>query len=310
MRHDTSVAALRAWLRSAGRSGRTVGLVPTMGSLHGGHMSLVEASLDRDDLTVVTIFVNPLQFSAHEDLEDYPRDLAGDLALCERAGAACVFAPSPAEMYPTLPQTTVTVEPLARMLEGSSRPTHFAGVATVVAKLFSIVGPCRAYFGIKDYQQLQVVRRMALDLCMPTEIVACATVRHDDGLALSSRNTYLSPAERAQAPVLRQALDRALAALDDGEREPAAVEAIMAAAVAAAPSARLDYAAAVQADTLTADAELHDEVRLLLAVRFGRARLIDNDGCELAPVRASRRPSLRAPLRTPRADVQSRSGGA
>ena len=281
MRHHTSPAETQAWLHEARAHDKTVGLVPTMGSLHRGHMSLVEASLADNDVTVVTIFVNPLQFGPGEDLAAYPRDLSSDLALCETAGADCVLAPSQAQMHPTPALTTVEVPALAGVLEGSSRPHHFAGVATVVAKLFSIAGPCRAYFGLKDYQQLLVVRRMAADLSMPVEVVACPTVRHDDGLALSSRNAYLSADERAQAPVLRRALDRGLAVLDGGERDPAAVEQAMAEVVASAPLARLDYAAAVQADTLRADGPLHDEMRLLLAARFGKARLIDNDGATL-----------------------------
>jgi len=300
MRRQTSIEATRAWLSSARAEGRSVGLVPTMGALHPGHLSLVEASIADNDITLVTIFVNPLQFAAGEDLADYPRDLSGDLAICEEAGVDCVMVPSEAEMYPTRHETTVSVEPLGRVLEGRFRPSHFAGVATVVAKLFGIVGPCRAYFGVKDYQQLLVVRRMAEDLAMPVSVVGCDTVRHPDGLALSSRNAYLSEAERDQAPVLRRALDQGLAALASGERDPAAVEAAMAAVVQGASSAQLDYAAAVQADTLTADGPLHGEVRLLLAVRFGRARLIDNDGAILAP--GSRQP--------PVPSVQSRPDGA
>jgi len=300
MRRQTSIEATRAWLSSARAEGRSVGLVPTMGALHPGHLSLVEASIADNDVTLVTIFVNPLQFAAGEDLADYPRDLSGDLAICEEAGVDCVMVPSEAEMYPTRHETTVSVEPLGRVLEGRFRPSHFAGVATVVAKLFGIVGPCRAYFGVKDYQQLLVVRRMAEDLAMPVSVVGCDTVRHPDGLALSSRNAYLSEAERDQAPVLRRALDQGLAALASGERDPAAVEAAMAAVVQGASSAQLDYAAAVQADTLTADGPLHGEVRLLLAVRFGRARLIDNDGAILAP--GSRQP--------PVPSVQSRPDGA
>jgi len=300
MRRQTSIEATRAWLSSARAEGRSVGLVPTMGALHPGHLSLVEASIADNDVTMVTIFVNPLQFAAGEDLADYPRDLSGDLAICEEAGVDCVMVPSEAEMYPTRHETTVSVEPLGRVLEGRFRPSHFAGVATVVAKLFGIVGPCRAYFGVKDYQQLLVVRRMAEDLAMPVSVVGCDTVRHPDGLALSSRNAYLSEAERDQAPVLRRALDQGLAALASGERDPAAVEAAMAAVVQGTSSAQLDYAAAVQADTLTADGPLHGEVRLLLAVRFGRARLIDNDGAILAP--GSRQP--------PVPSVQSRPDGA
>ncbi len=274
-----TIAEARAALDESRRHGRRVGLVPTMGSLHAGHASLMTVSVAANDFTMATIFVNPLQFAAGEDLDSYPRDLDRDLETCVAEGVDLVFAPSLEEMYPTPIETTVSVDSLARPLEGASRPTHFAGVATVVAKLFSIVGPCRAYFGAKDWQQVAVVRRMAQDLSMPIDVVACPTIREPDGLALSSRNVYLTPEEREEAIVLRRSLDRGLAAVAGGERDPQAVEGVMAAEVAAVSLGKLDYVAAVQADTLVADGPLHGEIRLLLAVRFGRARLIDNDGC-------------------------------
>lgn len=278
MRLVSTIAEARQLLDSARRGGGTVGLVPTMGSLHEGHASLMTLAAADNDFTVVTIFVNPLQFAAGEDLESYPRDLDRDLAICSAEGVDLVLAPSVDEMYPTPIETTVTVDHVARPLEGGSRPEHFAGVATVVAKLFSVTGACRAYFGAKDWQQVAVVRKMAQDLSMPVEVVSCPIVREHDGLAMSSRNVHLTAEERAQAPALRRALDSGLAALADGERDPAAVEAAMAAVIADVPLATLDYVAAVQADTLVADASLHDEVRLLLAVDFGSTRLIDNDG--------------------------------
>ncbi len=277
----TTIDEIRAALERDRAAGRSVGFVPTMGYLHAGHLSLVEASVAGNDVTVVSIFVNPLQFAEGEDLDAYPRDLAADSAECRAAGVDYVFAPSVEEMYPTPVDTTVTVASVAAPLEGAHRPTHFAGVATVVAKLFSIVGPCRAYFGAKDWQQVAVVTTMAADLSMPVEVVACPIVREPDGLAMSSRNVYLTPEERAQAPVLRRALDTGLEVLRAGERDPVVVEAAMREVLAAAPLAAPDYVAAVPADTLVADGPLHGDVRVLVAARFGRARLIDNDGLRL-----------------------------
>lgn len=277
----TTIAEVRARLEADRAAGRSVGFVPTMGSLHAGHLSLVAASVAANDVTVVSIFVNPLQFSEDEDLDAYPRDLATDAEGCRKAEADYVFAPSVEEMYPAAVDTTVAVGAVAAPLEGVHRPTHFAGVATVVAKLFSIVGPCRAYFGAKDWQQVAVVTRMAADLSMPVEVVACPIVREPDGLAMSSRNVYLTPEERAQAPVLRRALDAGVALLRSGERDPGAVEAEMRRVLAGAPLAAVDYVAAVPATSLVDDGPLHGEVRLLVAARFGRARLIDNDGVRL-----------------------------
>ena len=273
------IAELRAALDGERAAGRSVGLVPTMGYLHDGHVSLMQRAATETDVAVATIFVNPLQFGPSEDLSAYPRDLERDTKLAEQAGIQILFAPPLEEMYPEPVRTTVTVEGVSAGFEGASRPTHFAGVATVVAKLFSIAGACRAYFGEKDFQQLAVVRRMAADLSMPVEIVACPTVRDADGLALSSRNVYLSPAERAAAPVLYRALlDGRRAIEQDGERSPEAVAARMAAAVDAEPLATLDYAAAVEPGTLAVPATLSGEVRLLIAARLGPARLIDNLG--------------------------------
>lgn len=273
-----SIARVREVTDRARAAGRRVGFVPTMGYLHEGHASLVAAARAHDDLVIVSIFVNPLQFAPDEDLDAYPRDLDHDLAVCTREGADLVFVPPVEEMYPRPPRTTVTVAGVSEPLEGRSRPTHFAGVATVVAKLFAIVGGCRAYFGEKDWQQLRVVQTMAADLSLPVEVVGCPIVREPDGLALSSRNVYLDAEERAQAPVLYRALCRGAELVAEGETDPGRVEAAMAALVAEAPLATLDYVAAVQADSLTVDGPLHGEVRLLGAVRFGRARLIDNLG--------------------------------
>lgn len=280
MRTLHTIAELRAVLDDDRRAGRTVGFVPTMGYLHDGHVSLIDASVADNHRTVVSIFVNPLQFAPDEDLADYPRDLDSDIRRCTGAGADYVFAPAVAEMYPDPIDTVVTVPGVAAPLEGVHRPTHFAGVATVVAKLFSIMGPCRAYFGAKDWQQVAVVRRMVFDLSMPIEVVACPIVREADGLAMSSRNVYLTEEERAQAPALRRALTAGLDVIAAGERDPVVVEAAMRDVLAAdAPAGAVDYAAAVPAASLVADGPLTGDVRLLVAVKFSKARLIDNDGC-------------------------------
>jgi pantoate--beta-alanine ligase len=260
--------------------GRTVGFVPTMGYLHAGHRSLVEQSAAHRDITLVSIFVNPLQFGAGEDLDAYPRDLERDLALCRDAGASLVLTPSVDEMYPfgvpTL--TEVSVRGLSATMEGASRPTHFAGVATVVAKLFAIAGPCHAYFGEKDWQQLAVVRRMAADLSFPVEVVGCRTVRESDGLAMSSRNAYLTVAERAVAPTLYRALTAGVEAIEAGERRRAVVLATMQSVLATEPQFTLDYVEVADAATLEPVDPLAGNLRLLAAARLGRARLIDNEG--------------------------------
>ena len=278
MRTIATIADLRAELDGHRAAGRTVGFVPTMGYLHDGHASLMRAAGDLDDVVVASIFVNPLQFGAGEDLDAYPRDLARDTVLATEAGVDVLFTPSVEEMYPRPVLTTVSVAEVSERFEGATRPTHFAGVATVVAKLFAIVGPCRAYFGAKDWQQIAVVRRMAADLSFPVEVVACPTQRELDGLAMSSRNVYLTPEERAAAPVVYTALRAGVAAITAGERDPAAVRDLMADIIRAEPLAELDYAAVVDAESFTVPEPLDGNLRLLAAVRFGRARLIDNVG--------------------------------
>ena len=287
MRRIETVAELRTVLDAERAAGRRVGFVPTMGYLHEGHVSLMRAARADADVVVTSIFVNPLQFAAHEDLDDYPRDLERDASLAEDAGVDLLFVPSVAEMYPdpvpgALLATTVSVAGVSEHMEGASRPTHFAGVATVVAKLFSIVGPCRAYFGEKDFQQLAVVRRMVADLSIPVEVVGCETVREVDGLAMSSRNAYLSPEQRAAAPVVHRALRAGAAAVLAGERDPGAVRAAIVGVVAQEPLAELDYAEVVSASDLTVPSTIDPSdalgLRLLAAVRFGSTRLIDNLG--------------------------------
>ncbi len=274
-----TIAELREVHDDARHWGGQVGLVPTMGYLHAGHGSLMAAARSECDLVTTTIFVNPLQFAPTEDLAAYPRDLDRDLALAESMGVDVVFAPDVAEMYPEgRVLTSVSVGQIGDRFEGASRPGHFDGVATVVCKLFSIAGACRAYFGEKDFQQLLVVNRMAHDLSIPVTVVACPTVREPDGLAMSSRNVYLGPEDRVAAVVLKRALDAGADRLLGGERSPAAIEATMAATVAAEPRATLDYVAAVDALTLSSPQQLRGDVRLLIAARVGKARLIDNLG--------------------------------
>ena len=254
---------LRKEFDAARAAGRTVGLVPTMGALHEGHASLIRRSAAECDLTAVTVFVNPLQFGPSEDFAAYPRDLDSDVAAATTAGAEVLFAPPAEEMYPHgAPAVRVAVAG-EDVMEGVARPGHFDGVATVVAKLLNLAGPCRAYFGEKDWQQLRVVRRLVADLSFPVEVVACPIVRDTDGLALSSRNVRLSAEERRAATVLYRALRAGVAARMAGERNPETVRRIMADTVATEPLAALDYAEV-----------LPD--RLLVAARVGSVRLIDN----------------------------------
>jgi pantoate--beta-alanine ligase len=273
-----TIAEVRAMLDAERAAGHRVGFVPTMGYLHEGHASLIRRARAETEVVVVSIFVNPLQFGAGEDLDSYPRDLERDTALAEAEGANLLFTPSAAEMYPRPVLTTVSVAEVSAPLEGAFRTGHFDGVATVVAKLFAIVGPCAAFFGEKDFQQVAVVRRMVADLSIPVDVVACPTVREPDGLALSSRNAYLTADERAAAPVVHRALKAGAALVLAGERDPEAVRSLMAQIIEAEPLAELDYAEVVGADSFTVPEPLAGNLRLLAAVCFGRARLIDNVG--------------------------------
>ena len=277
----TTVSELRALLGEHRRAGDTVGFVPTMGYLHDGHASLMREAARSSDLVVVSVFVNPLQFGAAEDLDSYPRDLERDSELARESGVDVLFVPSLEEMYPRPVATTVAVDELSNVLDGAARPGHFAGVATVVAKLFNIVGPCNAYFGLKDFQQLAVIHRMVTDLSMPVTVVGCPTVRDRDGLALSSRNSYLTRDERAAAPVIHRALQAGAAALMAGEDDIDVVQKLMADIVNAEPLARLDYVTVVDADSLSVPERPAGNLRLLAAVGLGRARLIDNVGVTL-----------------------------
>ena len=258
------------------RQGYTIGVVPTMGALHEGHLSLIRAAARENDRVIVTIFVNPLQFGPKEDFARYPRNPDRDLRLCQAHGADIVFSPSVEALYPTTFQTFVSVGPLAEGWEGKSRPGHFRGVATVVAMLFHLTRPTKAYFGQKDYQQLLVVRRMVEDLCMAVEIRRVPTIREPDGLAMSSRNQYLSALERRQATVLYQALRLARQRILDGERKASPILRQMRRLIQTQPKARLDYAAIVDARTLIPQERLHGRVAVLLAAWMGKTRLIDN----------------------------------
>jgi pantoate--beta-alanine ligase len=290
MQRIETIAALNAHVERARAAGKRVGLVPTMGALHAGHASLIAAAAGAGcEEIVTTIFVNPLQFAPTDDLDSYPRDLDGDMALAAGAGATVLFTPSVAEMYPFGADrvlTNVSVSSVTEVLDGLSRPGHFDGVATVVAKLFAIVGACTAFFGEKDWQQLAVVRRMALDLSFPVTLIGCPTVREPDGLALSSRNRYLSAKDRDEATVVWRALQRGIDMVVAGEQSPRAVERAMEAVLEQAPVVRsVDYVACVDPVTLQTPVTITGEVRLLVAARVGRAgasaRLIDN--CSAQP---------------------------
>jgi pantoate--beta-alanine ligase len=271
-----TVSRLRKFLAAHRAAGKRIGLVPTMGYLHAGHLSLVHAARSECDVVVMSIFVNPKQFGPQEDFATYPRDMEGDLRQAHEAGVDAVFAPAVAEMYPPGFRTEVTVHELTAPLCGASRPGHFNGVTTVVAKLFNIVGPDRAYFGQKDYQQVTVLRKMATDLCMPLEVITCPTVRELDGLAMSSRNAYLNPAERQAALVLSRALRLAEACLAQGERQGARLTATLRDCITKEPLGRIDYVAVCDPQTLREVEQLSGTVLVALAVYIGKTRLIDN----------------------------------
>jgi pantoate--beta-alanine ligase len=272
-----AIAMARKVCDAARSAGRTVGFVPTMGAFHDGHASLMRRARDERDHVVVSIFVNPLQFGPGEDLSRYPRDEDRDLSIAGQLGVSVVFAPSVEEMYPAgPPEVTVDPGPLGDRLEGTVRPGHFRGVATVVAKLFDVIGPSTAYFGEKDAQQLAVVRRMVRDLSLPVRVEGCPTVREPDGLATSSRNAYLSPVQREAAGCLFLALSEAAQMARGGERDAATLVAAMAREIGATPEARIDYAAVVDDESFEEVSTIAGSARALVAARFGETRLIDN----------------------------------
>ncbi|MEQ8674435.1 MAG: pantoate--beta-alanine ligase [Aggregatilineales bacterium] len=271
-----------------------VGLVPTMGALHQGHMSLVDAARADNDSVIATIFVNPTQFAANEDLSAYPRDLDGDLAKFEAAGVDIVFTPTPAMMYPDGFQTYITVEQVTQGLEGAHRPGHFRGVTTIVSKLFNLTQPTTAYFGQKDAQQVVVIRRMVADLNFPLEIAVIPTQREADGLAMSSRNVYLTHAERQSATVLNRALVAAGEAYEQGERAPDVLLSVMQDVVTMDALAKPEYFSVADAVTLQElDVATHTPMLLSLTVQIGKPRLLDN---RLLPIALNTREGLTATL--------------
>ncbi|APC07331.1 pantoate--beta-alanine ligase [Neomoorella thermoacetica] len=271
-----TIAAVRNYVAAARQRGLSIGLVPTMGYLHEGHLSLARAARQQNDVVIMSIFVNPTQFGPNEDFARYPRDLERDRELAAGAGVDAVFAPAVEEMYPAGYATYVQVEGLTEVLCGASRPGHFRGVTTVVNKLFNIVQPDRAYFGQKDYQQALVIKRMVRDLNFPIEIITIPTVREADGLALSSRNKYLTPEQRRSALSLHRALNLGSDLIKAGEREAAAVRRAMEKEITAWPETRIDYVAISDADTLKPLEKIAGRVLLALAVWVGNTRLIDN----------------------------------
>lgn len=276
MQIEKTVDGVKAQVRAWKKEGLSVGLVPTMGYLHEGHKSLIERAVKENDKVVVSVFVNPTQFGPTEDLESYPRDLNADSALCEDAGAALIFAPEVYEMYAEDFTTYVNMSGVTAELCGKSRPIHFRGVCTVVNKLFNIATPDRAYFGEKDAQQLAVIRRMVRDLNMNVEVVGCPIIREADGLAKSSRNTYLSSEERKSALVLSRAVKAGKNMVQSGEKDGEKVLAEMKRIISEEPMARIDYVEMVKWDTIEVHHTVDCPILVAIAVFIGKTRLIDN----------------------------------
>jgi pantoate--beta-alanine ligase len=272
----TTLPDLRAWVRARRREGRRIGLVPTMGYLHEGHLALVDEARRRADTVVMSIFVNPLQFGPAEDLERYPRDLPRDRRLAEERGVDALFVPSEGVMYPQSPEIRIVPGPSAERWEGAARPGHFTGVLTVVAKLFHLTEPDVACFGRKDVQQAVLIRRMVRELDWPLELAVVPTVREPDGLALSSRNAYLDPEQRRRATALSGALREAHAAWRGGERSAAAIEARMRRLLEGHPDVVVEYIAVAEPESLAPVTEVRETTIVALAARVGRTRLIDN----------------------------------
>ncbi len=276
-----TVSEVREWARRQRTAGRAIHFVPTMGYFHEGHLSLMRRANADGGAVIVSIFVNPLQFGANEDLDRYPRDFERDRLMAESVGVDAIFYPEVSEMYPPGYQTEVRVKELSKPLCGRSRLGHFEGVATVVLKLFNIVTPDRAYFGMKDYQQLRIIEQLVQDMNLPIEIVPCPIVREPDGLAMSSRNVYLTPEERAAATVLYRSLQWAQAQVESGERNALKLREGVYERLAAEPLARIDYVEVVDAETLQPVERVVRPTLIALAVFFGKARLIDN--CVVCP---------------------------
>lgn len=276
-----TIDEVRNQVKTWKKEGLSVGLVPTMGYLHEGHQSLIKKSVEQNNRTVVSVFVNPMQFGPNEDLESYPRDLEADAKLCEETGADVIFNPEPSEMYADGFCSYVNMTGLPDALCGLTRPVHFKGVCTVVNKLFNIVTPDRAYFGKKDAQQLAIIMRMVKDLNMDIEIVGCPIIREEDGLAKSSRNIYLTPEERKAAVVLSKAVKLGQKLIADGEKDAKTVVDKMKELISSEPLADIDYVEMVDMDTMKQIDKVEGHVLCAMAVRFGKARLIDNFITEL-----------------------------
>lgn len=271
-----TISEVREIVSSWRKEGLSVGLVPTMGFLHEGHQSLIEKSVSQNDRTVVSVFVNPIQFGPNEDLEAYPRDLEHDKALVEKAGGNLIFHPEPSEMYPGHFTSFIDTTETTELLCGAVRPIHFRGVCTVVGKLFNIVCPDRAYFGQKDAQQLATIRRFVRDLNFPVEIIPCPIIREEDGLAKSSRNTYLSPEERQAALILSKSLRLGREAIENGEDNPQRVINIIKENLSTEPLARIDYVEIVDFENIQRVEKIEGETLVAIAVYIGKTRLIDN----------------------------------
>lgn len=276
MKTAETIKDVRKIIKQWKQEGLTIGLVPTMGFLHEGHESLMKRSLEENDRTVVSIFVNPMQFGKSEDLASYPRDFEKDSRICENAGVNLIFHPQPEEMYPSDFFTYTDMDTITECLCGRRRPGHFRGVCTVVSKLFHIAAPDRAYFGQKDAQQLSVIKKMVRDLDFDLEVVGCPTVREEDGLAKSSRNTYLSPEERKAAGVINKALRHAKEAIERGERNAQALRGDVIRIINSEPLAEIDYVEIVDWELLQPIKSLEKPVLIAAAVKFGKTRLIDN----------------------------------
>jgi len=276
MKIIAAITDMQSFATTLRREGKTIGFVPTMGFLHNGHLSLMRRAKDECDVVVVSIFVNPTEFGPMEDFNKYPRDSEGDRNKCECANADILFLPTQKEMYPEKPVTFVSVEGISEILEGSIRPGHFRGVATVVAKFFNIVKPHKAYFGQKDYQQCMVIKRMVKGLNLDVEVIVLPTIREADGLAMSSRNSYLSAEERRTAAILHRALTAAEALFRSGAREPEILRSRMRAVIQAEQGIAIDYCEAADTETLAPLIDAQSGMVLLLAVRLGKTRLIDN----------------------------------
>lgn len=285
MKISGSIEGIREAVRTWRKEGLTVGFVPTMGYLHEGHKSLIDKAVAENDRVVVSIFVNPIQFGPTEDLESYPRDLERDAALCEDSGANLIFHPEKEEMYWNDFSSFVEVEGVSAGLCGKSRPIHFRGVCTVVTKLFNIVKPDRAYFGQKDAQQLAVVKRMVRDLNMDIEVIGCPIVREEDGLAKSSRNTYLSKEERKAATILNKSLNLGKQAIEAGERDASKIREIITNNIMKEKLAKIDYVDIVDALSIEAVNEINNSVLVAIAVYIGKTRLIDNFIYEIESVK-------------------------